>query len=276
MFFGVKVFPGIAGRVLAVGVLLMFAPSMLCAQDGGDPTALLRVAVQKLTEAKQSKTRFTYLDASRTVNFNEKGQPTADVNQVFEVTYIADLQYARLVEEDGRPLTGNELEAEQKRYDKAVRERAELDEKARAKMQHQMFKDTGLDVASLLTGYRNTALGREMVGDVDCVVIDSTPLSDAEHKHYREWVDAGEGRMMRLRFDQLADDGDMLAGGTGVLLWTYLEGTPLMSEIHLDVKTKDGKKRVRIVVHHVYSRFRKFSVSTTILPVAPDGVPDRF
>lgn len=180
--------------------------------------------MDKLNEANQSKTRFTYLDANRTVDFNDRNEIIADVNEVFEVTYIADLQYARLVEKDGKPLSKDEVKAEQKRYDKAVRDRAALDEKARAKMEHQMFKDTGVDIASLTTSYRNTVLGREMVSGVDCVVIDSTPLTNAQHKHYREWMDATDGKMMRLRFDQLSDDGDMLAGGAGVLVWTFIEG----------------------------------------------------
>ena len=77
--------------------------------------------------------------------------------------------------------------------------------------------------------------------------------------------------MMRLRFDQLSDDKDMLAGGSGVLLWTYIDGVPLLSEVHLDVNVmSDKKKKLRVVAHHLYSHFRKFSVTSTIVPGTPD------
>jgi hypothetical protein len=260
----------LACTVLTVAALLPFFSGVGFAQGEGDPTALLRVAVDKLTEGKQAKTRFTYLDENHTLNFNDKGRLTADYKQLFEVTYIADLQYERLMEINGRALEEDEQASEQKRYDKAVRDRAELDDKARAKLQHQMFKNAGVDVAKLTTDYRNTVVGREMIGGIDCLVIDSTPLSDAQHKHYRVWLDTAEGRMTRLRFDQLSDDGDMLQGGSGVLLWVYMDGTPLLSEVHVDANVKNGKDRVRVVTHHVYSRFRKFSVSSTIVPNGPD------
>jgi hypothetical protein len=247
-------------------VALCLLPLAVRAQTAKDPADVLRAAVDKLTAAKQSKMRFTYLDQNHTLNFNEKGDVTANEVQVFEVTWIGELQYSRLIESDGVPLAGGALEAEQKRYDKAVKDRAELDDKARAKIQDQKFMDAGVDIASLLTGYRNTVVGRETVAGVECVVVDSTPVSDGLHKHYREWLDEAEGRMMRLRFDQISDEGNMLAGGSGVLVWTFVDGVPLLSEVTLDANVKSGRKHLRVVTHHTYTRFRRFSVSTTILP----------
>jgi hypothetical protein len=108
-----------------------FTGTRTFAQEQPDAAALLRGALDKLEVAKQSKTRFTYLDLNHTQNFNEKGKKTADVTHLFEVTYIADLQYSRLLEVDGRELKGKALDEEQKRYDDAVKERSALDERAR-------------------------------------------------------------------------------------------------------------------------------------------------
>jgi uncharacterized protein (DUF924 family) len=95
--------------------LAVFANGQAQSQSDADPTALLKAALDKQEKAKESKTRFTYLDLHHTQNFSEKGKKTADFTQLFEVTYIADLQYSRLLEVDGKALKGKALDAEQKR-----------------------------------------------------------------------------------------------------------------------------------------------------------------
>jgi hypothetical protein len=232
----------------------------------------LRVALDKIGQAKQSKTRFTYLDLNHTQNFNEKGKKTADIKQLFEVTYIADLQYSRLLEVDGKALTGKALAAEQRRYDDAVRERSALDENARAKIQHQVMKDAGITLGPLRE-YRTTVAERAVVDDRDCLVIDADPLTSVRRKSFRIWLDPAEEEVVRMEFTQLADEGDMLSEGSGKLEWTYIDGTPLLVRSHIDANSLNGKRRVHLIVDHDYSRFRRFSVTTTILPVGPEGKP---
>jgi len=41
----------------------------------------------------------------------------------------------------------------------------------------------------------------------------------------------------------------------------------LVSHSHIDATLLMGKKRVHVVTDHTYSNFRKFSVTTTIVPV---------
>jgi hypothetical protein len=260
-------------RALFLLVVLFVGPGFTDGQtptqSAADPAVLaLRTALDKLSKAKESKTRFTYLDLNHTQNFNEKGKKTADFTQLFEVTYIADLQYSRLLEMDGKPLTGKALDAEQKRYDDAVRDRSALDATARAKIQHQVMKDAGIALGDLKS-YNNTVVDHAVVDGRDCIVVDSTPATEAKRKRYKTWLDAAKGEAVRLEFTQLADEGDMLSGGTGRLEWVYMDGVPLLVHSHIDANTLLGKKRVHIVVDHDYSRFRKFSVTTTIIPVEP-------
>ena len=262
-----------------LGVFLILFVGMGCSegraqtQNDVDPAEQkLRAALDKLEQAKQSKTRFTYLDLHHTQNFNEKGKKTADITQLFEVTYIADLQYSRLLEVDGKALKGKALEAEQRRYDDAVRERSALDDNARAKIQHQVMKDAGITVGPL-RDYRNTVAERAVVDDRDCLVIDSDPVTSARRKSFRIWLDPAKEEMVRMEFTQLADEGDMLSGGSGSLEWTYVDGTPLLVRSHIDANSLNGKRWVHLIVDHDYSRFRRFSVTTTIVPVAPEGKP---
>ena len=225
---------------------LSLANAQVPAQSVTDAAILaLRVAVSKLDKATQSKTRFTYLDLHHTLNFNEKGKKTADITQLFEVTYIGDVQYSRLLENEGKPLTGKALEAEQKRYDDAVREHSALDDKARAKIQHQVVKDAGLNLGNL-NEYRNTVVDHAVIDGRDCVVIDSVPTSTTRQKRYRIWLDSAKDEMVRMEFDQLTDEGDMLSGATGRLEWIYADGTPLLVRSHVDANTLNGKTRVHL------------------------------
>ena len=110
-----------------------------------DPSTVLRLAIDKYEKAKDSKTHFTYFELNHIQNFNEKGKKTIDYTQLFEVTYIADLEYLRLREINGRALSGNAREEEQKRYDDAVRERSALDGFARANLASSCILPQGLN-----------------------------------------------------------------------------------------------------------------------------------
>jgi hypothetical protein len=242
-------------------------------QSDADPTALLQRAVDKHEQAKASKTRFTYLELNHTQNFKEKGKKTVDYTQLFEVTYIADLEYSRLLEVDGKPLKGRALEDEQRRYDNAVRERSALDGFARAKIQHHRLLDAGVKLRDLLTKYRIAGVEDGAMDDCKCVLMDLVPLSDTAKKHYRLWIDPGTNEIRRLDFEQLAYEGQFLSGGKGTETFQYLDGIPLVVHSHFDGRAMLNNETVRVVADHTYSRFRKFSVTTTIVPVTPEDKP---
>jgi len=241
------------------------------AQGDADPTTLLRVAVDKLDQTKQARNRFTYLDLNHTRNFNEKGKSTADSSHLYEVTYIADLQYSRLLEENGKPLKGKALEEEQRRYDDAIRDRAALDDKARAALQRTMMKSAGVDLSVLPTAFHSTVVSHTTQDGRDCLLVDSTPLPGAPRKHYWVWLDPVAKEVVRIDFDQLADEGDMLRGATGSKAWTYIDGTPLLASSHVDARVLlNDKKTLRVVVDHTHTRFRRFSATSKIVAVEPE------
>ena len=257
---------GTALCLLLILPTAVFAHGQIQSHDV-DPTAVLRLAVDKYEEAKDSKTRFTYLELVHTQNFNEKGKKTVDYTQLFEVTYIADLEYSRLLEVNGKALSGKALEAEQKRYDDAVQERSALDGFARAKIQHQKMLNAGVTLSDLLTGYRSSVVDHAAMDGCDCTVIDSVPVSSAAKKHYRLWIDQSTSEIRRVDFDQLVDDGEILRGGSGTKMFQYVDGIPLVVHSHFDGNARLNNETARVVADHTFSKFRKFSVTTTILPV---------
>jgi hypothetical protein len=252
-------------------LLVVFLSAWLRAENDPEPLSLLRPAIKKMDTPQSTHTRFTFLDLNHNINFNEKGKKSADETHLYDVTYIGDLQYLRLLEIDGKPLTGKQLTQEQQRYDDAVFKHSGLDDAARAKILHEAMKSFGfsLSLSELSAKYQNVIAGRATSEVCDCVVIDSTPLPGASQRSYRFWVDPAKEEVMKMETTVLADEEDKLKGGTYSVQYTYIDGVPLVSHSHIDATLLMGKKRVHVVTDHTYSNFRKFSVTTTIVPVTP-------
>ena len=133
--------------------------------------------------------------------------------------------------------------------------------------------NAGIDLRQLLTEYRATVADHVVMDDCQCVLVELVPVSEAAKKHYRLWIDPAKSELRRLDFTQLVDGGDILSGGTGTETFQYLDGIPLILHGHFDGYALLGNKKVRVVADHQYSQFRKFSVTATIVPVAPEGKP---
>ena len=183
------------------------------------------------------------------------------------MTYLSGLEYSRLLAVDGRPLAGKALRQEQERYDAAVRERSSLDAAARAKFDHHIQKDAGIDLKALAGGYRDRVVGHELINGRDCVVIEAIPGESGGAKSYRLWLDVDRAQIVRLDFRQLSREGEMLQGATGSKVWTYIEGAPLVSRSAVEaVYLINRWGRIRVLADHSYSEFKRFSATSTVLP----------
>jgi hypothetical protein len=249
--------------------LIMLVSVWLRAEDESEPLVLLRPAFQKMDLPKGTRTRFTFLDLRHNVNFNEKGKKTSDETQLYDVTYIGDLQYSRLLEVDGKPLKGRQLAKEQQRYDDAVREHSALDDAARAKILHEATKslDASITLSELSSKYQNTIAGHSAPEVCACTIIESSPLPGGPQRSYKFWVDSEKQEVMRVDAVLLADVEDKLKGSAFSFEYSYIDGVALVSHSLIDATILMEKKRVHVVTQHAYSNFRKFSVTTTILPV---------
>jgi hypothetical protein len=256
----------------ALAVLLGPACPFLLGQTGEDPTPPLRAAIEKGRSADSGKTRFTYEVLEHSQNFNQKGKIISDVTRRYEVIYIADLLYQHLLEVNGKPLAGQALADEQKRYDDAVRERTALDDAARAKLMHHKHKEVMVSFGQILTKYHNRVVEATQLNGRSCLLIDSTPLetvADAPKRHLRIWLDQEKSEFLRIDFDLLADEDDLLRGSSGSMSFTYIDGVLLDTVHHLDftVPAKDKKKSAaRVVSDQTFSNYRKFVSTTRILP----------
>jgi len=216
-------------------------------------------------------TRFTYLLRDHTKNFNQKGKKIHEVTRRYEVIYIADLLYQHLLEINGKPLAGQDLADEQKRYEDAVRERTALDDAARAKLMHYKYKNVAFSFGKILTKYSNRVVDHTQLNGRACLLIDSIPLetiADAPKRHLRIWLDPEKNEFLRIDFDLLADEDDLLRGSSGSMSFTYIDGVLLDTQNHLDctLPAKDKKKSAsRVVTDQTFSNYRKFVSTSRIL-----------
>ena len=266
-------------RFFVFGALFALATSLLLSQTDPDPTSLLCAAIEKGRSGESQKTHFTYQLLVHNQDFNLKGKLLHEGTSLYEIIYIADLEYMHLLEIDGKALSGKALADEQKRYDDAVRERTALNANARAKFMHGKSRNVNINYPDIVTKYHNTVVDHTQLNGRDCLLIDSTPLdtvADAPRRHLRIWLDPQKSELLRLDLDLLADEGDILRGSKGSIIYTHIDGVQLDSFHHLEyiVLSKDNKKHIiRGVSDQTFSNYKKFVTSVRILPQTEGETP---
>ena len=247
-------------------------------------TELVREAVAGLSEQAQATHRFTYFELAHTQNRNEKGKLYYDRTTLTETTYIADLPFDRLVEVDGKPLTGKALAEEQSRYDQAVHDRSALDASARARLDHQRLIKAGLPYSQLTTRFHLTDLRTEEASAQPAHVIDATPIPSTnpalptESRHVRLWITSPAPgttpHLLRADFDYLTpekiDGNEIEPGSHGSITFTLIDGVAVPAHIELHSTVLAGGangKPIQVDVDRTFSRYRQFTSTIRILPV---------
>ncbi len=238
-----------------------------------DVAALTRAAIARLDTARNAAHRFTDFDLAHNQNRNAEGKLYSDSTALYEDTWIADLPYKRLVAVDGHPLSGKDLEKESRRYDDAVRDRVALDDAARARITHERFMEAGLDLDALTsTGYHLAFLHEADIDGHPAAVIDATPVAPAFGIHYTLWIATSDPELLRFTFNVLSDTPRLLRGSFGQKNFLSLEGTPLPSHSSIHALVLVGHKTITVDSEHTYTKYRRFSTTTTMLP-SPGTTP---
>ena len=231
-----------------------------------------RAAVARLDDAKTASHRFTDFDLAHNQNRNEKGKLYSDTLNLYEDTWIGDLPFKRLVAANGRDLTGKDLEGEQRRYDKAVHDRVALDDAARARLVHERFMESGLDLDALSSpAYRLTRLREETIGASELDVIDAAPVVSGPSDpavHFTLWIAPADLTLRRFSFEVLTRTSRLLPGSHGQKDFVVVDGTPLPSHFVLHALVPVEHETITVDTEHTYSKYRRFTTSTRMLPAA--------
>lgn len=253
-------------------LLPLLAPLGLNGQTPS-PRELLQQAVERSTFQKDQNHRFTDFDLEHTQNRNEKGKLYDDTTTLYEDTWIADLPFKRVVELNGKPLTGKALSVEQARFDRAVRDRSALDLSARARLIHAQFYsahfqlDQFADPSYRLTELRQEPLNGQLTRVIDASPIPSTdPLHPTPTRHALLWMTSQSPMLLRSEFDLVGDEPNFLHGSHGQQSYLVLDGVPLVEHALIHFYVLNQGKTITVDTEHTYSKYRRFTATTRMLP----------
>jgi hypothetical protein len=236
-----------------------------------DPSTLVKAALHRMEQADDAKTLYTRFDLEHTVNHNKKGKLTSQYTALYEDTWINDLPYKRLVEWNGKPLTGADLAAEQARYDKAVADRQKLDIASRAALMHQKYTNTIIRLNKITTpDYRLTELRQQTLNGQLIHVLEADPQPSLDPAHpipqqrFEIWITDADPTILHIVCDILDDEPPILHGATYQTEYQLIDGQPLPSHEIYHSYTPINKKIIVVDSEHTYTRYRRFTTTVTL------------
>jgi hypothetical protein len=239
--------------------------------------ALVQAALQRMIQADDAKAHFTRFDLEHTVNHNKKAKLISQYTALYEDTWINDLPYKRLVEWNGKPLTGADLAAEQARYDQAVADRQKLDLASRAAFMHQRLINTNIGLNRIITpDYRLTELRQQTLNGQLIHVLEADPQRSLDPAHpipqqrFEVWITDADPVILRIACNILDDEPPNLRGTTDQTEYLMIDGLPLISHEVFHGLLPLEKKIILVDSEHTYTRYRRFSTTVTITSSPPE------
>jgi hypothetical protein len=253
------------------------------AQVSLDTRSLVEAAVQHMTLASESRTRFTNFEFAHYMDFDSAGRKFIDHTVLFEQTWINDIHYDHLVEYNGKPLTGEALEAEDKRYDDAIAHRGEYGLKEHSG--GRLLAPRGISVRNILTPdyvLRETGRKKSREGElriVEASLTGRTPPDALCPWKYTLRILESPPTLMYYRVDSKNDPSKQCHDAMEEVTNEIVEGYPMVSHSHLVAFVPNPSGYVRDEAEYTYTKYRRFTVSIKLkfngatIDAAPAGVP---
>ena len=267
---------------------VMAAASALTAQ-APDPREIMTRAVTRDQMNWEKAKAYTYFSRTTVRETDSKGNITKTERKVNEVLILFGQPYEKLIEKDGKPLTGKDLAKEQEKLDKLLAKRQKETESERAKRLADFEKERRQQrefAREIPKAFTFQMVGEEQVGGRRAWIIDAKPRpefrSTVRHAHLlnkfegRMWVDQAENQLVRV--DAKAIDtvsfGLFLARiGKGTRF--YFEQTRVNDEVWMPKAVKvtlDARlgliKHLQGDVDVQFDGFRKFQTDSKIVSTA--------
>lgn len=228
-------------------------------------------------------------------NFDKNGKVSVDETAKYEHVFVEGLPYRRKVEANGKPLSGKEAEAEEKRYEQAVRERRGMSLEDKRRGLHLTFHSS-LPMGCLATLFENRVVRHETIAGRDTMVVESVPRFGAKPASEDEksaidwkettWIDAQEAMPARIEAERLNDSGHMSKGMTIQMHFDRLVDIPASNgRPERAVWLQRGTiSRFRFKVlwigvsgttEQTWSNFKKFHVDMRLLEDSMQTLPDK-
>jgi hypothetical protein len=281
-----------------IWMVLPFALALSCAavaQDDGDVAVLLeRMHASQQRNAKLAE-QYTSDEFWHNVNYDKNGKKTVDESAKYENVFVEGLPYRKKVEVNGKPLSGKAAQEEEKRYEKAVKERRGMSIAQKRHWYHGEFGYSySLPMCCLSKLFDNRIVRHETIGGRDTIVVESTPKLDAKPANDAEkssldwkettWIDAADAMPARIQTESLKDMAHVLKGMTDRLDFVRFVGSPSpdgqpQAPVWL-LQSFAGRFRFKFLwvgatgeTDQTWSNFKRFHVDMRLLEDTVEEVP---
>ena len=212
-----------------------------------DVEALLQAVKANEDKVDDLLEKYTYTEKQTDREADASGQLREKKSETFELTFYKGNRIKRLIEKNGKPLSANELESENKRIEKRVREleKKETEKEKKASKEREVAQETGgtpdgeqgqrISIADVLRASKLTNPRRERFRNREVIVFDFEPLPGYKPQKRVEkffgktagaiWVDANDKQVARVEARLV--EAYKVAGG---LLASLKEGATFVLE----------------------------------------------
>ncbi|MBI4903540.1 MAG: hypothetical protein HY820_07895 [Acidobacteria bacterium] len=254
-----------------------------------DPHQIMKRAVSHDQSNWEKSKNYTYISRATVREKDSKGNIRKTEQEAHEVLILFGQSYEKLIEKDGKQLTGDKLRKEQEKLDKLVAKRQKESEAERNKRLAGHEKDRRRQrefAQEIPNAYNFRLLGEEAVGGRPAWMIEATPREGFHSsvpranilKKFRGrlWVDKSEYQLVRIDAEAIdtVSFGLVLARiGKGTKF--FLEQTRVNDEVWMPKTvqvTLDARlgliKKLQGDVDVRFDSFRKFQSESKIVSTA--------
>jgi hypothetical protein len=182
--------------------------------------ALLQAVKANEDKVDELLEKYTYTEKQTDREADATGQLREKKSETYELTFYKGNRIKRLIEKNGKPLAADELEGENKRLEKRIREieKKETEKEKKAAKDREVAQDTGgtpdgergqrISIADVLRASKLTNPRRERFRGREVIVFDFEPLPGYKpQKNYEKffgktagaiWVDAQDKQVARV------------------------------------------------------------------------------
>jgi hypothetical protein len=273
----------------AIVLLMAAAPERL-----SDPVEIVRRLADADRRSRELLSQYTYIERVEDREFDAKGNVKKREAKTSDVFYLFGRRYERLTHKDDKPLTGNDAEKEEEKFQKELAKRQKEPEKDREKMAKEDAKrrqELRKLVEEIVKAYHLTLEGTDSIDGRAAYRIAAEPRKDYRRRTLpysmlsrlrgKMWIDAADFQMVKAEAEviETVSIGLILARASpGTKL--YFEQTRVNSEIWLPKRAGvelDGRlglvKKVRAESRAEWSNYRKYSTDSRVVDVAEASSP---
>lgn len=245
------------------------------------PETWLQEAAASEKELAAKRASYVYRERQSNWALDAQGRKKKEKasTKVYEHIFLEGAPYRQLIERDGKPISGSELEKREaaRKKEAAIRQDNRRARKPFLPGTRHIRAGSLPEVAGASTA---KLVGEEMVDGHPCVLIETEPNGkvdtprNKELQSYRQrfWIHRDLKVLVRRRVEVIGPDAEITLGSILTHQRAPLEGTGIWFENRSEIDfgaTVFGVKKLRGLQVHEFFDYRRFQVESTITMEEP-------